>query len=685
MDTLIKVGFVRGWENDVVHVAVSEKYIPEFGDLLYARERQDNTVRTILMEVVGFESQAPGALGPVETQPTILRVQERVIVKARLFIEISKSGSEVMLVKASKPPSLLSPVYLIRRGDAESEEIMNDISRYSYMRRGSSSKGIGAVVLRSGVAHNELLAQEKHFMNASFSVELPELLRKHVLVAGQTASGKTSGVQGLLLKYALESSDKIGWLVIDRHGEYTPSEGYVKDRFIGMLVDSIALNTDLGDDVKVYTYRLIQASHSKKPLATIPGRFDIKELPIKASSVTFSDFAALEEVGLEKASLIEEFLNILVDVFKYIELGGAEKLHSSRLPIVKSVDLFMHADQPETSTANMLALIPLLADNMVRYEGVGLPRKDKKGLHKVLVDRGIDARITRTLRRLILSIMGWRVRIVNIDKEKSVVVLDDSRSIVKVSPTLKDPQELPCLLEAISHTLERLEKAGAANYKWKGICKNDILEVKGEEGLDVDEIVEHVDRGNVVILDVSSLSTTQADLLVLTVARRLFEYRLELGVEESKKRPVISIVSEEAPLYLSPEKVKSPFNPFARIAREGRKFGIGLLAITQLATMIEKQLLGNFNTFIVMRTRSRGDIEFFRDLGIRGETLPFLGDRECFIYTPDLPIKEPIPVYMPAWFDEEYRKLVEERRGKTSQEIKVSGELAKVLELGFER
>ncbi|MEM0250371.1 MAG: hypothetical protein QXG15_06255, partial [Desulfurococcaceae archaeon] len=151
---MIKVGFVRGWENDVVHVAVSEKYIPEFGDLLYARERQDNTVRTILMEVVGFESQAPGALGPVETQPTILRVQERVIVKARLFIEISKSGSEVMLVKASKPPSLLSPVYLIRRGDAESEEIMNDISRYSYMRRGSSSKGIGAVVLRSGVAHN---------------------------------------------------------------------------------------------------------------------------------------------------------------------------------------------------------------------------------------------------------------------------------------------------------------------------------------------------------------------------------------------------------------------------------------------------------------------------------------------------------------------------------------------------
>lgn len=684
---LIKVGFVKGWEDDVVHVAVSERYIPAFGDLLYTRERQDNDIRTILMEVVGFESQAPGALGPLETQPTILRVQERVVAKAKLFIEISKSGNEVMLVKASKPPSLLSPVYLIHRGDAESEEVMSDISRYSYVKQGSSGKGVGAVVLRSGVAHNELLAREKHFMNAVFSIELPELLKKHVLVTGQTASGKTSGVQGLILKYALESSDKIGWLVIDRHGEYTPPEGYVKDRFIGMLIDSIMLNANLREGTKVYTYRLVQARSNRKPFATIPGYFDIKELPIKASSVTFSDFAALEEVGLEKASLIEEFLNILIDVFKYIELSGAEKPRTSRPLTLKSAELFIRADQPEAATANMLALIPLLADNMVRYEGVGSPRKEKKGLHKVLVDRGIDARATRMLRRLVLSVMGWRVRIVNVDGDKSVIVLDDSRSLVKVSPTLKDPEKLPCFLETIAYALERLEKTGTAtaNYKWRGICADSILEIKGEDGLDVDEVVKHVDEGNVVIVDVSSLSTTQADLLVLTVTRRLFEYRLELGVEESKKRPVISVVSEEAPLYLSPEKVRSPFNPFARIAREGRKFGIGLLAITQLATMIEKQLLGNFNTFIIMRTRSRSDIEFFRDLGVRTETLPFLGDRECFIYTPDLPIKEPIPAYMPAWFDYEYKRLVEEKRGKLNQEIKISKELAKTLELGFEQ
>jgi hypothetical protein len=81
-----------------------------------------------------------------------------------------------------------------------------------------------------------------------------------------------------------------------------------------------------------------------------------------------------------------------------------------------------------------------------------------------------------------------------------------------------------------------------------------------------------------------------------------------------------------------------------------------------MATLIERQLLGNFNTLIVMRTKSSSDLDFFRDIGVPVETLPYLGDREAFIYTPDLPVKEPIPIYMPAWFDEDYAKLIDEKR-----------------------
>jgi len=41
-------------------------------------------------------------------------------------------------------------------------------------------------------------------------------------------------------------------------------------------------------------------------------------------------------------------------------------------------------------------------------------------------------------------------------------------------------------------------------------------------------------------------------------------------------------------------------NVFSGIAREGRKFGIGLLAITQLPSMIPKEILANINTKIIL-------------------------------------------------------------------------------------
>lgn len=671
---MLKIGFVHGWENDIVNVVITGNYSPSFGDLLYTREKTANGVRTTIMEVVGFTSQAPTPAIPIEVQPVIGHLDVKNIVKAKLFLEISvDSNGSNLLVKASKPPALLSPVFLISKGDVDSEEIVRAISDYSYTRRGSRGKGLGVVVLRSGVAHNELLAKQKYFMNATFNLDLPEILRKHVLIVGQTGSGKTSGIQGLLVKYAMESAEKIGWLIVDRHGEYTPPEGYARNRFIGILIDCVRLNSHLSNDVRIYTYRLSSQVPLGKRYASVKGIFDITEQPIKASSITFEDFASLEEVGFERAAHIEEFLTTLMEAFKHIELSTSIGKEGPKVKVTGFDGVFYQGDDPDRATANLLALVPLIADNMVRYEGVGEPRSRKTGIHKLLVDRGIDARITRILRRLILSIMGWRVKTITFENNKNIVILDDSKSIIKVSPVLKNPNELACLLELMSFYISRT--SGSGQYRWKGICVQNLVDIKYEDGLDVGEIVRSVDNGNIVILDVSALGATQADLVVLTITRRMFEHRLEQGVETSRLKPVVSIVSEEAPLYLSPERVRSPFNPFARIAREGRKFGIGLVAITQLATMMERQLLGNFNTLIVMRTKSSSDLNFFRDLGLPVETLPYLGDRECFIYTPDLPIKEPIPVYMPAWFDEDYLRIIEKKREELSHELKATKEL----------
>lgn len=89
-----------------------------------------------------------------------------------------------------------------------------------------------------------------------------------------------------------------------------------------------------------------------------------------------------------------------------------------------------------------------------------------------------------------------------------------------------------------------------------------------------------------------------------------------------------------------------------------------MVALSQIATMIEKQILANFNTLIALRTKHRADIAYLSDIGVPAEALPSLGDREGYLYTPDLSVSEPVPVYVPAYFDygseirEEYSKLI---------------------------
>ena len=67
-----------------------------------------------------------------------------------------------------------------------------------------------------------------------------------------------------------------------------------------------------------------------------------------------------------------------------------------------------------------------------------------------------------------------------------------------------------------------------------------------------------------------------------------------------QEKPVISIVLEEAPRVLGKKALEKGHNIFETIAREGRKFKVGLTAITQLPSLIPRQILANINTKIIL-------------------------------------------------------------------------------------
>jgi len=67
-----------------------------------------------------------------------------------------------------------------------------------------------------------------------------------------------------------------------------------------------------------------------------------------------------------------------------------------------------------------------------------------------------------------------------------------------------------------------------------------------------------------------------------------------------KDKPVVSVFLEEAPRVLGKEVLEKGPNIFSTIAREGRKFKIGLTAITQLPSLIPREILANINTKIIL-------------------------------------------------------------------------------------
>lgn len=119
----------------------------------------------------------------------------------------------------------------------------------------------------------------------------------------------------------------------------------------------------------------------------------------------------------------------------------------------------------------------------------------------------------------------------------------------------------------------------------------------------INDILKALEKGKKVILDTSNLEDQVELLAGSIIAKRIFSrYRNYKSSGDLSEKPVISIVLEEAPRVIGVNSLIRSGNIFEKIAREGRKFKIGLTAITQLPSVIPKEILANMNTKIILGT-----------------------------------------------------------------------------------
>lgn len=143
--------------------------------------------------------------------------------------------------------------------------------------------------------------------------------------------------------------------------------------------------------------------------------------------------------------------------------------------------------------------------------------------------------------------------------------------------------------------------------------------------------------GGVKILDFSEVPSDILPLIVSLVARLIFS--VQQWVKKEELQP-IALFCDEAHLYVpanAREGVEnSSLHSFERIAKEGRKYGVGLVVITQRPSEVNHTVLSQSSNFIAMRLTNIDDQNVVKrllpdSLGNFSELLPVLDIGEAII------------------------------------------------------
>lgn len=142
-------------------------------------------------------------------------------------------------------------------------------------------------------------------------------------------------------------------------------------------------------------------------------------------------------------------------------------------------------------------------------------------------------------------------------------------------------------------------------------------------------------KGGVKIIDFSEVPSDILPLIASLIARVIF------AVQQWSDRHVpIAIFCDEAHLYIPSNSESSmdtqSVGSFERIAKEGRKYGVGLVVISQRPSEVNRTVLSQCNNFIAMRLTNADDQTVIKrllpdNLGDYSEMLPVLDVGEAIV------------------------------------------------------
>ncbi len=279
--------------------------------------------------------------------------------------------------------------------------------------------------------------------------------------------------------------------------------------------------------------------------------------------------------------------------------------------------------------------------------------KEKKFLESVLSERGLKGKVVvgkfkpRILKDYVEEILGVSGKqAVHVFKLLSKLLslepetirelldwLDEKTSNSKVNNILRNTKETT--IESLKARLYRVsdwrlfrrnvEDSGEDLLYLMDKIMDDLrvgtTKMEEDFSFDGEEVIMKTveSKVNVVIIDMYPLSIEEQrmllDILLESVYTKYKRWKFEGNAD------VLGIVIEEAHRFASKDVKTS--TKISLIAREGRKFGLGLILVSQIPSKIQEDIISQINTFLLLKIINPRDLEFIR------KTCPYLS-REYF-------------------------------------------------------
>jgi len=135
---------------------------------------------------------------------------------------------------------------------------------------------------------------------------------------------------------------------------------------------------------------------------------------------------------------------------------------------------------------------------------------------------------------------------------------------------------------------------------------------------DVTEVIKQFisNDTSIHIIDLSGIPNEVAGIISSVIARTLFNFKVWETADERENNPIL-LVCEEAHRYV-PNRGEAQYQAaqeaIKRIAKEGRKYGLSLMLVSQRPSELESTVLSQANSWIVLRLTNETDREYVKGI-----------------------------------------------------------------------